>query len=113
MSDSLFNIKGYSFFRNDRLHKRGGGTCCWAHNNYKPILYPPSNPTQTTDLRDISTSWVSLTTIDLLIITIYFPPNLPILLHQTFTVWLTDNLDSFLTNFPHYNYIFLGDLNNY
>lgn len=102
-------IHGYDLIRQDRESRRGGGVCIYLRNN---ISYFRIHETVTTSPK-ISSLLIELPVLRIFLLCLYIPPScLTTELQELHT--LTCNIfDRFLSDKPNFNFIVLGDLNNF
>ena len=107
IDSDFFSMVGYSFFRDDRLSRTGGGVCMWCHNS----LYPES--VRSDKLNLVEHLVVYLKKINTYVILVYIPPNLNVSQRLAIDNCITDVLDKCLLLKPDCEFIICGDFNNF
>lgn len=102
-----FSMTNYSFFRDDRQSRIGGGVCLWCHNFFTPEILPSYKQDFIEHLV------IYLRKVSIFVIVIYIPPSL--LANQRLMIddFLVDVLERCLSLNPDGNLIVCGDFNNF
>ena len=105
-TESVSEINGYSCFRDDRLHRVGGGVAIWAKHELRPRRILIGRP-----------SFIECVAVamqnHILVIGCYFPPQVAVAKKEEITTFLIELIDEFLTCNTNFNVILCGDLNRY
>ena len=103
----LTSVSGYVCFRDDRMHRLGGGVGIWIKHYRKPRrVVLPLKPMY------VESVAVALKS-NILLIGCYFPPDVAISKSKELTDFLINSIDDFLSSHPNYHVIICGDLNRY
>lgn len=108
IDSNLINIPDYSIFRCDRKNRPGGGVCVWV----RIALIPKQIICNHNDNSfDIVTLY--LQKCQILVCSIYIPPNLGANKHHDINNFLTETLDSFLITNVDSKLLIAGDFNDF
>ncbi len=109
IDDDVLHIENYALLRDDRVGRRGGGVCCWVHTCFRPKLITPSSSKPVS----IECLFVSLTSLNVVLISVYIPPGLPCAEHELIWCFLSTEVEYYLTQNPNQNFIVCGDFNDF
>ena len=104
--DNVTLINGYNCFRDDRLHRVGGGVAIWIRNELCPRRIPVKKPSYMETVAVIIREHI-------LVIGCYFPPQIAVAKRDEITSFLIEYIDDFLICNINFNVILCGDLNRY
>jgi len=112
LSDDITNecltLEGYVLLRSDRSGRQGGGVCLYVQNKFNPEL-------ASHQLIDHGTESLSvrLNSINMVITSVYIPPNLTAGQHENIFESLTNLFDATMTDRPDTKFLICGDFNDF
>ena len=109
--DDLLHIRNYDFFRCDRQSRKGGGVCVWAKCSFSPRALSMSSPIPS--CIELIFLRLSCTKFSLLFCTVFVSPGLPKADQESFTDFLTFEIDNLLVLHPNDKLVVAGDLNDF
>lgn len=108
MSD-LVSIPGYNIYRKDRSSvNRGGGVCVWVKNFFHVFVFSSENHPDFLD-----SVWLAVSDLRILFICVYLPPGPDVQMSVDTDLFLTNNIDQFLSDHPMFDIVLCGDFNRY
>jgi exonuclease III len=107
VDSSLLSIPGYSLSRCDRSYRRGGGTAVYIKSH---LIF---SIVSVTSFNHSDCCVIDITTTNLLLACIYIPPNVRADDLYKIHEMLVMTIDEFLSCKPHYDYVILGDFNQF
>jgi hypothetical protein len=108
--DEEITIPNYEIYRCDRVDgRRGGGVCVYINENYKSA--PISSHLRVPDF--LECIWTHLPRNNILLLSIYIPPNLTASQTREATNYITLTADTFLIQYQDSKLIIAGDLNRF
>lgn len=108
IDSSLISMPGFTLFRDDRLLRKGGGTCLWARDSLDPRRIMFQNKPQT-----IEATCITMRRHTLLCICVYIPPSLIRDDKDAILNYLTISTDEYLASHQNANVIIMGDFNDF
>jgi hypothetical protein len=106
--DNFLEIRNFSFFRQDRKIRKGGGVCMWIRTLYDPVQVIPLNKLEC----NVECIFINLAKINTLMILLYATPSLKVASKRLTFNHIVDTSDSFLIIHPLHNIIVAGDFDN-
>jgi len=108
IDSAMIALPGFSVYRNDRIKRRGGGTCIYISTSIAHLPLP-----MTVTSQDIELTAIELPDMKLILLCMYVPPDLTsrqLSNVEGFLVSLSDNL---LSLKPYHRLIITGDMNSF
>ena len=111
VQDNQIALPNYSTsYRKDRCDgRRGGGVVVYVHESLFSIRINPPNMNRL-PIEDV---WIQFPALNLLIIALYIPPNLPANDLRLINDYVCEDIEQFLETEPNFKVIIAGDLNNF
>lgn len=111
MNDDLFRIPNFTFYRQDRLNRRGGGVCLWVNDNILSNLHTPLHISPSSC--EILFIKLRLQSRNIICCLMYIPPGLCRAEQCKISDFVLNEFDSLLSSSPHFNIIVAGDFNDF